>query len=247
MQAKKIWIVGASHGIGKALAFELGQRGHQLAISARSQEALQHIHQKLPQGNHLVIDLDVSQAMQIQKALQQIQAEWQTLDSVIFMAAFYEPSSLLKLTQDNIEQTVAVNFTGALYLIQSVLSVFCQQQHGQIAICASVAGYRGLANAQPYAATKAALINLTESLNSEYGEWLDIKLINPGFVETRLTAKNDFVMPAQLSTDQAAVIIANQLNQKKFEIHFPKRLTFALKFLKVLPDFLYFKISQKLK
>ena len=189
MVSKKFWIIGASHGIGHALALKLAQQGHQVALSGRSQAALAQIHQQIGIEKHLALELDITQPSQLVKAWKTIESHWQTLDSLVFMAGIYEPSPLLEVTQQNIEQTIQVNLMGAFYAIQTVLPSFVNGRHGQIAICGSVAGYRGLAKAQPYACTKAALINLAESLNAEYGEFLDVKLINPGFVETRLTAK----------------------------------------------------------
>jgi short-subunit dehydrogenase len=130
---------------------------------------------------------------------------------------------------------------GAFNAVHAVLPILKSQAHGQFVLCGSVAGYCGLPNGQPYSATKAGVINLAESLRAEEGH-LDIKVINPGFVRTPLTDKNNFKMPMMIEPEEAAKIIVKGLQSKKFEIHFPKRFTFLMKILSVLPDFLYFKI-----
>ena len=244
--SKNIWIIGASYGIGEALSFELAKRGNSIALSGRNRKKLEKIKKQLSEEKHLILDLDVSSFSQMKQGIEKIQEEWKQLDSVIFMAGVYTPSSLIKMSQKNIEKTVSINLTGAFYMIQLVLPVLLKQKKGQIAICSSVSAYRGLPKSQPYAATKAALVNLTETLNSEYGNQLDIKLINPGFVKTRLTDKNNFYMPMLLPVNKSAYIIANGLNKSTFEIHFPKTFTIFLKLIKLIPDFLYFKMIRKL-
>ena len=120
------------------------------------------------------------------------------------------------------------------------LPILRSQGYGQLVLCGSVAGYRGLPNGQPYSATKAALINLAESLRAEE-RVLDIKVINPGFVRTALTDKNTFKMPMRIEPEEAARIIAEKLQTNCFEIHFPKRFTFFAKLIALLPAWLYFR------
>ena len=140
---------------------------------------------------------------------------------------------------------VDINFKGALNVVHAALPVLKKRVHGQLALCGSVAGYRGLPYSQPYGATKAALISLAESLKVE-NEELDIKVINPGFVRTPMTDKNDFKMPMIIEPEEAAKIIAKELQTSRFEIHFPKRFTFLVKLLALLPSFLYFKCVPRL-
>ena len=132
---------------------------------------------------------------------------------------------------------IEVNLTGAFNTVNSVLSIIRQQGFGQIALCASLSGYIGLPNAQPYASTKAALINLAETLRVDLFNEVDIKLINPGFVSTRLTDKNSFSMPGLMTPEEAAILIRKGLNSRKFEIHFPKKLSLVLKTISLLPYF----------
>ncbi len=243
--SQKIWIIGASSGIGAALAKELAKRGHKIALSARRDEPLSDLKEIMPnRDDHLVMPVDASHAKKIQKCYSEIKDEWGEIDRVIYMAGLYTPNAIADMELDTAEKIIQVNLMGALYTVDTVLKSFLEKKSGQIALCASVAGYRGLPNSQPYGASKAGLINYAESLRAEYGKIIDIKMINPGFVETRLTDKNDFKMPMKITSEKAAIYIADGLETKSFDIHFPKRFTFFVKLLSLLPNWLYFPIIQ---
>ena len=242
---KYIWIIGASSGIGYALAVELAAQGATLALSARSKDKLNTLNDELG-GGHVVLPLDVTDTKGFEITAKTIQDTFPRLDGAIFMAATYNPASLENLDIKDAHQMVNINLNGALNTVHAVLPVLKKQGMGQLVLCASVVGYRGLPNAQPYSATKAAMINLAESLYIEE-RGLDIKVINPGFVRTPLTDKNDFKMPMIIESKEAAEIIARELQTKRFEIHFPKRLTFFMKLLRILPALLYFKCISLIK
>ena len=242
---KYIWIIGASSGIGYALAVELAAQGATLALSARSKDKLNTLNDELGRG-HAVLPLDVTDTKAFEATAKTIQDTFPRLDSAVFMAAIYNPASLENLDIRDTHQMVNINLNGAFNTVHTVLPILKKQGMGQLALCASVAGYRGLPNAQPYSATKAAMINLAESLYIEECG-LDIKVINPGFVRTPLTDKNDFKMPMIIESKEAAKIIARELQTKRFEIHFPKRFTFFVKLLRILPAFLYFKYISRIK
>lgn len=239
---KTVWIVGASSGIGQALAFELHKRGANLILSARRETALHAINQQMG-GVHRVIALDVSDYAAFQKASESIH----TLDSAIYMAATYNPGLIENIKLDDVYAMMNINVNGAFHFIHAVYPFFIRQKSGQIALCGSVAGYCGLPHSQPYSATKAAIINLAESLRTEaerYG--IDVKLISPGFVETPLTDKNDFEMPMIMKPEDAAIELANGLLKKNFEIHFPKKFTFIVKALSWVPYKVFFNITRSI-
>ena len=242
---KKIWLIGASAGIGKALAYTLAQQGHSLALSGRNQAALTTVAHNLTGDNHLICACDVSDNQAVKHTLDHILQQWSRIDSVIFMAGIYQPMTIEQPDIAQLDAIIKVNLNGAFYVTAACLPQLLMQGHGQLVLCASVAGYRGLPQSQPYAATKAGVINLAESLRAEHGKKLDIKLINPGFVKTRLTDKNSFRMPMRISTRQAATAIAAGLTTQRFEIHFPKRFTSILKLLRVCPYWLYFILIRK--
>ena len=238
------WIIGASAGIGRALAGELAGRGHSIALSARNEKALEQLHDELPRDGHLVAALDVGDNKSVRRARDNILRRWPRIDRVVYMAGIYQPMRMGEMDLDETRKILEVNLLGAFHVTESVLPELLKQPGSQLAFCASVAGYRGLPKSQPYGASKAGLINMVESLKAEHGGMIDIKLINPGFVESRLTDKNDFYMPARISAETAAGAIAAGLESNSFEVHFPKRFTIIMKCLHALPYWIYYKIMR---
>lgn len=244
---RKVWIVGASSGIGRTLAVELAKRGDSLALSARNAEALHQLNAELG-GGHLVLPLDVADAAAVAQATADLKKAWQHIDSIIFMAGAYTPVPISDMTLDDARNIVTVNLLGGMYLTHAVLPWLTEQNRGQLALCSSVAGFVGLPKGQPYSATKAGLTNFAESLRVELaGTGIDIKVIHPGFVRTRLTDKNTFDMPMIMEADAAAKALADGLAGRGFEVQFPKRFTRIMKLLRLLPYGLYFKVAGKLK
>lgn len=240
-KGKKIWIIGASSGIGLALAKELHSHNASLILSARSKEKLNDLNNELGE-KHVVLPLDVQDHKVMETAAQSIDK----IDSIIYLAAIYDPAPCADLDIQSVHNLIDINLKGAFNLITVALPLLNAQGQGQLALCGSVAGYRGLPNGQPYSATKAAVINLAESLKLEEPQ-LDIKVINPGFVRTSLTDKNDFKMPMIIEPEKAAKIIRKELLSRKFEIHFPKKFTIIMKILQILPYPLYFWIAGKIR
>lgn len=239
-RGETIWIIGASTGMGRALALELAARQAVLILSARDAGKLDALCAELGGGPHHVLPMDVTDGGQVASAFARLSALTPRLDRVIYMAGTYEPMPFAQMRMDAAATIIATNLTGALDVVLRALPLLKQQKSGQIVLCASVAGYRGLPNAQPYGATKAALINLAESLRIETdASGIDVKIINPGFVRTPMTDKNTFRMPMMIEADQAARRIADGLLGRAFEIHFPRRFTFLMKFLQYLPFPLY--------
>lgn len=240
-----IWIIGASSGIGHALAVELAAQGATLALSARRKDELQKL-KELTGERHMIYPLDVVDSELTLHTAKAIHAAHGRIDRVIFMSAAYTPMQLDNLDMLVTKSLIEVNILGAFNAVYAVLPLLKEQKSGQIALCGSVAGYTGLSGGQPYSATKAAVMNLAESLRAESKENIDVKLISPGFVRTALTAKNDFSMPMILTPEIAAKEIAKGLLSREFEIHFPKKFTLMLKLLRLLPYRLTFWITKKL-
>jgi short-subunit dehydrogenase len=241
---KKVWITGASSGIGKALAEKFALEGWKVAISARRKEILDEMAKN---ENIYSYSLDVTNQDQISDVFNKIINDLGSIDLCIFSSGTYDP----KLEQEiNVKQNKFVmetNFFGVLYCIKSVEKYFKDKKDGHISIVSSVAAYRGLPNSSGYGPSKAALTNLAESLYFDFKKHnVRISLISPGFIKTPLTDKNEFPMPFIKSTDFAAEKIFNGLTKSKsFEIHFPKALTILLKFLRVLPYKIYLFIIDK--
>ena len=241
---KKIWITGASSGIGKALAEKFAAEGWRVAASARRKEILDKM------SNHENIfsyPLDVTNQDQIKTSFGKIIEDFKGLDLCVFSSGTYDP----KLEQEiNIKQNKFVmetNFFGVLYCINAVENYFKNKKDGHISIVSSVAAYRGLPNSSGYGPSKAALTNLTESLYFDFKKYnVRISLVSPGFIKTPLTDKNDFSMPFIKSPEFAAEKMFNGLTKSKaFEIHFPRALTILLKIFRVLPYKIYLFLIDK--
>ena len=241
-----IWVIGASSGIGRELCKQLASKGATLILSARRIEKLKKLKQTLGE-EHFVFPLDVSNANQVSEVIQEIITSVNKIDRVIFMAAIYRPQLIKDMDISFTRKIIEVNLLGAIYCSHAVLPILIAQKKGQIVICASSAGFMGLSGGQPYSATKAALINFTESLYAEVEKPIDIKVINPGFVKTPMTEQNKFHMPMQISVGEAAKAIVKGLNDRGFEIHFPKCFTYLLKFIGSFPYFIQLWFTKKLK
>ena len=229
-QGKRVWLVGASTGIGAALAKVLSQRGARLALSSRraAKLALLGIH------DALLLPCDVTATASLAAVHAQIMQIWGGIDLIIYLAGDYQPMQSSDFDLDKAEDIVAVNFGGAMKLAAAVLPQLSPD--AGIAFVASVAGYRGLPQALAYGPGKAALIHFAECLHLELApRGIGVWVINPGFVATRLTAKNNFAMPALLTPEQAAQDILAGFRTGHFEIHFPKRFTRTMKLLALLP------------
>ena len=235
-----VWLVGASTGIGAALAYELSRRGARLALSARSADALQ----TLRIDRALLLPYDVTDTASLSEAHRRLMEEWQRIDLVVYLAGDYVPMRASTFDLARAEHVTGVNFTGAMRLAATVLPDL--HPGGGIAFVASVAGYRGLPEALCYGPGKAALIHFGECLYLDLeARGIGVWVINPGFVKTRLTSRNHFAMPALLTPEQAAIAIAEGFRTGKFEIHFPKRFTRILKLLSLLPYRWYFPLIRR--
>lgn len=240
-QGRRVWLVGASTGIGAAVAKELAQRGAKLALSARSAEKLQG----LGIEGALLLPCDATCVDALAEARQRLLNAWLGIDLVIYLAGDYVPMGADDFDLARAEQVIEVNFNGALRLASCVLHDL--HAGGGIAFVASVAGYRGLPKALCYGPGKAALIHFAECLHLDLAPRnIGVWLISPGFVQTRLTAKNDFSMPALLSPEQAALEMVEGFQSGRFEIHFPKRFSRILKFLALLPYRWYFPLIRRI-
>jgi short-subunit dehydrogenase len=233
-RGKRIWLVGASSGIGAALAKAYLQCGAVVVLSARRIEQLEFIAANHPQA--LVLPFDVEDADAWAAAQAQIKQTLGGLDLVIFCAAKYKPERSWEIERSDVAQTLRINLNSVYEGICNSLPGMLEQGSGGIAIIASVAGYIGLPNASVYGPSKAALINLAELLYCDLrSKNIDVYLINPGFVKTELTKKNTFLMPALQTPEQAATAIISGMQKGQFEIHFPRRFTVPLKLLQMMP------------
>ena len=250
----RVWIVGASTGIGAALIKPLIGRGARLAVTARGESALTtalssatgQSWEAIKAAGHLLVCADVTQADELRSAHDSLIKQWGGIDLIVWVAGTYAPMQADTFELARALAVVNTNLSGVLNGLEQVLPTLLKQGKGGLAIVSSVAGYSGLPKALIYGPTKAALINLCESLYLDlHPRGIGVTLINPGFVDTPLTAGNKFKMPALVSADAAAQAIIAGLERGVFEIHFPHRFTRWLKFLRILPYWLYMPLVGK--
>lgn len=240
-RGKRVWLLGASTGIGAALARALAARGARLALSARSERRLRG----LGLCDALIRPCDVTDTAMVATTGRSLADEWGGIDLALYLAGDYQPMGAANFDLEAAERMVAVNFGGAMKFAAAMLPELAPG--GGIGFVASVAGYRGLPKALAYGPGKAALIHFAECLHLELvPRGIGVWVINPGFVATRLTAKNDFAMPALLTPEEAAREIIAGLRGGRFEIHFPRRFTRIMKLLAHLPYALGFPLIRRL-
>ena len=239
---KVIWITGASSGIGRSLALKFANEGWVVAASARRENLLQELHDE--NKNIYSFPLDVTNTEQCKTVFNNIIKKFENIEICVFGTGIHDPKSEKSFNLDKIREIMEVNYFGTMNSINSIYEYFNNKKSGQISIISSVAGYRGLPAAGAYCASKSALTSFTESLQFEMKKInVRVSLISPGFIKTPMTDQNDFPMPMIKSPEFAAKEIYIGLIKKNvFEIHFPKAFTYFLKFLKLLPHSIYFKI-----
>jgi short-subunit dehydrogenase len=240
----RVWLIGASSGIGAATARALLRAGARVALSARHAGMLAEVAGS--SAGALIEPLDYTDITALRTAWQRIRQSWGGVDLVLIVAGTHSEIRAWQLDETQAEALLRTNLHGPILSCAVVLPALLAQGHGAIGIVSSVAGYRGLPKALIYGASKAALINFTETLYLDlHGRGLGVYLINPGFVKTPLTDKNEFRMPALISAETAATAIIEGLAAGRFEIHFPRRFTYAMKLLRLLPYRWYFALVRK--
>ncbi len=237
---EKIWIIGGSSGIGTALAKAYAHQGARLVVSGRKQAALDEIVAELGSGHEGVV-ADVTDPAALERAA----SAHGPFDRVIVTAAAYDPGPVLKADQTKAEAIFAANLTGTFNAARAASRHL--RKGGQLVLFGSAAALFGLPQGQVYSATKAGIVNLAQSLRVELWPDIDVRLVTPGFVRTRLTDQNDFDMPALLEPEDAAERIVRGLAGKSFEIAFPRRLIWPLRLLGSLPYAISLPIAAKLK
>lgn len=240
-----VWLVGASSGIGKALAMQMANAGWQVAISARRLAPLQAMQAQFPALYPYT--LDVTDAGVVQQVFATICSQHGVPDICLFNAGDYEPMPVEAFDLELFRKLTAVNYLGMVNGLNAVLPLMLERGRGQILLTASLSAYRGLPRAAPYSASKAAVLNLAEALHPELKiKGILLRVINPGFVRSALTDKNPFAMPFLMDAEEAAAVIMRELDGSHFEITFPKRFALLMKLLRLLPYRWYFWITRRM-
>jgi NAD(P)-dependent dehydrogenase (short-subunit alcohol dehydrogenase family) len=244
-----VWITGAGKGLGRAAAREYARRGWRVAASARSTGDLQTLVDEtasLP-GSITAYPHDVTDEAAVHAALDAIERDLGPVDLAVFNAGTHIPLTAEAFASAPFRTLIEVNILGVVHGLAAILPRLIARRRGHVAVVASVAGYRGLPSAAAYGATKAALINMCESLKPELDRHgVRVTVVNPGFVRTPLTDRNTFPMPFLMEVDDAARRLVDGLATGRFEVTFPRRFTWVLKGLRILPYVLYFFLARRL-
>lgn len=228
---KTYWLVGASEGLGRALAQQMAQAGAHLILSARNAERLNALAASLPHARAL--PLDVTDAATVSAAYTALGE----IDGVIYCAGAYEPMPAQDWQRSQAEQMCEVNFMGAMRVLGHIVPQFLRQGHGHIVLIGSLAGHKGLPGAIGYGASKAALMHLSENLHADLrGTGVRVQVANPGFIKTRLTDKNSFNMPSLMSPDTAASHVLRHMQSRRFGVSFPKPFAWVFLLGRLLPS-----------
>jgi NAD(P)-dependent dehydrogenase (short-subunit alcohol dehydrogenase family) len=243
-----IWIIGAGRGIGRHLALDLAGEGATVVASARNTddlEALEAESARLP-GRIVAVPLDITDRDGTVRALDEIEATEGLPDIVVLNAGTHQPMPAARFDPSVFDRLMAVNVSGVVNGLAAVVPRFVARRRGRIAVVGSVAGYVGLPTAAAYGASKAAVINMCESLRPELAQFgVTVQLVNPGFVRTPLTDRNDFPMPFLMEPDAAARRIARGLRSNAFEITMPRRFTWLMKLVALLPYPILFALTKR--
>lgn len=241
---RRVWVIGASSGIGEATAQQLMLMGARVAVSARRVEALEQL--AAYSARAVVCPLDVTDHGSVQRTARMLDAMWGGIDLVVICAGRYQPMRADCFDVGAARELVEHNVIGVLNCVDAVLPILLRQRAGGLAVVASVAGFRGLPKALAYGPTKAALVNLCESLYLDLRpRGIAVHLVTPGFVATPMTAANDFAMPALMSAEEAADALITGIEGGRFLVDFPRRFTLVMRLLRLLPYRVYFWLVRK--
>lgn len=244
---KVAWVTGAGKGIGRGLSKRLADKGWTVAASARTPEDLQALAAECEPGRIRPYTLDVTDPWLVEETVQQIEANLGPIDLAILNAGTHAPLPAADFAVEPFRKLVETNLMGPANCLAPLISRMIDRQGGHIAVVGSVAGYRGLPTAAAYGATKAGVINMCEALRPDLERHgVRLTLVNPGFVETPLTDKNDFPMPFLIPVDRAVDYIVRGLEGSAFEVAFPRRFAYLMKLLRILPDGLFFMITRRM-
>lgn len=236
-QGKRYWLVGASEGLGRALALKLSKAGAEVILSARNAERLRELADELPGRSH-VVPIDVSDRASVEAAAR----EAGPLDGVVYLAGVYWPMKAKEWDAEKAEAMADINFTGGLRVVGAVVPQMLERGAGHIVLTGSLSGFRGLPGAIGYGASKAGLMYLAESMYADLRTTdIVVQQINPGFIKTRLTEKNDFRMPFIMEPEEAADEMFDHMNTDSFKKSFPRAFSLLFRFSQFWPDWLYYR------
>ena len=247
MPGTRIWLTGASYGIGRSLALELAGHGAHLGLTARSEDKLEQLRREIEDagGRAVVLPGDVTDRDAMRRVVESMHRELGGIDVLVANAGSHVPTDVDAFDVKQYMDLMQLNYAGALNCIEAVLPQMLAERSGHLVGVSSLAGYRGATGAAAYGASKSALIHFLESMRFDLaGRGVDVTIVNPGFVRTPLTDRNEFDMPFLVEPDRAARIIRRGIERRRREVTFPFPFNWFIKFLRVLPMPLYMLIMR---
>jgi short-subunit dehydrogenase len=237
-QGKRYWLIGASEGLGREVAILLSRLGTEVIVSARNEDRLKELVAELP-GKASYHVVDVSD----RKAVEAAATEIGPLDGMIYLAGVYWPMKSTEWDNEKAEAMADINFLGAQRAVGAVIGPMVERGTGHIVLTGSLSGFRGLPGAIGYCASKAGLMSLAESMQADLRKTgIEVQLINPGFIRTRLTDQNDFRMPFIMEPQDAAREFVDHLNTDDFKKSFPLLFSWVFRFSQFMPDWMYYRL-----
>lgn len=237
-QGKRYWLVGASEGLGREVAFSLSRAGAEVIVSARSEDRLKSLVEELP-GKASYIAVDVADRAAVEAAA----VEAGELDGVVYLAGVYWPMPAQEWDNEKADMMGEVNFLGASRVVGSVIKDMVAKNAGHIVLVGSLSGFRGLPGAIGYCSSKAGMMSLAESIQADLRTSpINVQLINPGFIKTRLTDKNEFNMPFIMSPEDAAKEVFDHMNTETFKKSFPMVFSWVFRLSQFMPDWMYYRL-----
>lgn len=237
-QGKRYWLVGASEGLGREVAFCLSRAGAEVIVSARSEDRLKELVEELP-GKASYITVDVADRAAVEAAAEQAG----DIDGVVYLAGVYWPMKTQEWDNEKADMMGEVNFLGASRVVGSVIKSMVAKNAGHIVLIGSLSGFRGLPGAIGYCSSKAGMMSLAESMQADLRTSpIEVQLVNPGFIKTRLTEKNDFNMPFIMSPEDAAQEVFEHMNTDAFKKSFPMMFSWVFRLSQFMPDWMYYRL-----
>jgi short-subunit dehydrogenase len=238
---KRYWIVGASAGLGRAFALALSKTGAELVLSARSEDELNALAQECP-GKAMVVPVDIANSESVAKAADAAG----DIDGIVLLAGVYWPMSARDFDGEKAAKMLDVNLTGTARVLGHVVPRMVERGDGHIVLTGSLSGFRGLPGAVGYGASKAGIMSLAETMHADLkGSGVDVQLVNPGFIKTRLTDKNDFTMPFIMEPEAAAREMLEHMQGDSFSHNFPTLFSLFFRASQFLPDWLYYGLLRR--
>ena len=235
---KRYWLIGASEGLGEALARKMSDAGAELILSARHEAKLKAIVETLP-NKAIALPCDVGSQTNVDSTVSQLG----DVDGVVYLAGVYWPMPATEWKSAEATKMVDINLTGAMRTLGPIVEKFVEHDQGHIVITGSLAGFRGLPRSIGYTAAKAGLMTLAESMYYDFRQTgVSVQMVNPGYVKTRLTDKNKFKMPMIMEPEAAAHIMFQHMKTDRFSKNFPWPLSTLFRVGPILPSWLYYRL-----